>query len=73
MTVEKFIRILGYIVYCILWSPITAVLLPVVTIVWLVAFARMGFTAKETMALYLKTIKTSIQHDIVFIKTGIWY
>ena len=73
MTVEKFIRILGYIVYCILWSPVIAVLLLIMPIAWLIVFMRAGMTAKEAMTLYLDTLKLSIQHDMVFIQTGVWF
>ncbi len=73
MTVEMFIRTLGYIVYCILWSPIVVVLSLIMPIVWLVMFTRMGMTVKETMALYWKALKNNIRHDMEFIRTGVWY
>lgn len=72
MTVEMFIRTLGYIVYCILWSPVVVVLLLVMPIVWLVMFTRLGMTKKEAMALYWSVLKNNIHHDMEFIRTGVW-
>ena len=72
MTVEMFIRTLGYIVYCILWSPVLVVLALIMPIVWLVLFTRMGLSVKETMSLYWEALKNNIHHDMEFIRTGVW-
>lgn len=73
MTVEMFIRILGYIVYCILWSPVVAVLLLVMPVVWLVVFMRAGMTARESIVMFKDAMKNNIRHDMEFIRTGVWY
>jgi tetrahydromethanopterin S-methyltransferase subunit C len=72
MTVEKFIRILGYIVYVALWSPVIALILLVGPIVWTVTFMRSGMTFKETMQLLWTSLKSGIRHDREFIRTGVW-
>lgn len=72
MNVEKIIRVLGYIVYAALWSPVIVLCLVVLPVVWLVTFMRSGMSAKEAMALYAMSLKASIQHDVNFIRTGIW-
>lgn len=73
MNIEKFIRTLGYIVYVILWAPLLAVITPIATIAFMVIYMRLGFTFKETCAMYGKAMKNSISHDVEFIRTGIWY
>ncbi len=72
INVEKVIRVLGYIVYTILWSPIVIlglVVLPIVTFCW---GLRIGLTIRESIQWYTNMLKTSVQHDINFIKTGVW-
>lgn len=73
MDVEKVIRILGYIVYTALWSPVLVLLLLIGPIVWLIVFMRMGMTVKECLELLGYALKNSIQHDMEFIRTGKWY
>lgn len=73
MNVEKFIRVLGYIVYVALWLPVIVLVLLVMPIVWLVVFTRAGFGVKECATLYLKALKNSVKHDMEFIRTGVWY
>lgn len=73
MTVEMFIRILGYILYVALWSPVIVLLLLAMPIAYLVLFKRMGFSIKDALGIYLDALKANIQHDIIFIKTGVWY
>lgn len=70
--VAKVIRVLGYVVYAALWSPVIVILLLVLPVVWLVTFMRSGMTMKEAMKLYCQALKASFQHDANFIKTGIW-
>lgn len=72
MNVEKFIRILGYIVYVILWSPILVVLTPVLAIAMTVVFMQAGMTIKEAIPLTGKSYMGGIRHDMHFIKTGNW-
>ncbi len=70
--VAKVIRVLGYMVYAALWSPVIVVCLLVLPVVWLVTFMRAGFTVKEAVKSYGLSLKASIQHDVNFLKTGIW-
>jgi hypothetical protein len=72
MNVEKFIRILGYIVYVILWSPVIAVLTPVVAIAMPVMLLRAGMPVREALQLTGKSFMNSLRHDAHFIKTGNW-
>ena len=73
MTVEKFIRILGYIVYVILWSPVIVLVLMILPFMWVRMYTRAGFTVKEGIAACAQALKMSIQHDMEFIRTGVWY
>ena len=73
MNIEKFIRILGYIVYVTLWAPMLVIITPIATIAFVAIYTRLGFTFKETCTLYAKSMKNSILHDMEFIRTGIWY
>lgn len=73
MTVEKFIRILGYIVYVILWSPVIVLALIILPFMWVKMYTQAGYTVKEGIAACVKALKMSVQHDVEFIKTGIWY
>lgn len=73
MNVEKFIRTLGYIVYVALWSPIIVLLLVFLPIMVVVFGKRMGMSLKECGKWYLVLMKNSIQHDMEFIRTGVWY
>lgn len=70
--VEKVIRVLGYMVYVALWSPVIVILLLVLPVVWLVTFMRGGMTMKEAVELYGVSLKASIMHDVNFLKTGNW-
>ena len=73
MNVEKFIRLLGYIVYVILWTPLLVLIAPISIIAMLVTLNRVGATTKEALQLTGKSFMNSIRHDIEFIRTGIWY
>lgn len=68
MTVEKFIRILGYIVYVALWSPVI-VLIMVGMPIWLLAKTK---SMPLTRLLVKDGLKLGIEHDMHFIKTGVW-
>ena len=70
--VAKVIRVLGYVVYAALWSPVIVILLLVLPVVWLVQFRRIGFTTKEAVKTLCEAFKTGIMHDVNFIKTGVW-
>lgn len=69
MTVEKFIRILGYIVYAALWSPVIVLGLVILPVVFMIMFKSI----KEGLSVYMMALKMNINHDMEFIRTGVWY
>ena len=69
MTVEKFIRILGYVVYAALWSPIIVLGLIVLPMVFMIMFKSI----KDGLSVFMMALKNSIRHDMEFIRTGVWY
>ena len=69
MTVEKFIRILGYVVYAALWSPVIVLALIVLPIAYMIMFR----SVPDGLAVYKTALKAGIHHDVEFIKTGVWY
>lgn len=69
MTVEKFIRILGYVVYVALWSPVI-VLIAIALPVWVAIKTK---SLSFTWMLLKNGLKTGIRHDMEFINTGVWY
>lgn len=69
MTVEKFIRILGYVVYSALWLPVI-ILLAIVLPIWLLILTK---SIKATWKMVKYGLKAGIRHDMEFIKTGVWY
>lgn len=69
MNVEKFIRILGYIVYVALWSPVI-VLLMVILPIWVMCMCK---SIPNGWVMYKKALKYGFEHDAEFIKTGVWY
>jgi hypothetical protein len=73
MNVEKVIRILGYIVYVALWSPIIVLFMLVAPIVLPIIFMRIGMTLEASIKLFVYSLKAGIQHDAEFIRTGKWY
>lgn len=73
MNVEKFIRILGYIVYVALWSPVIVLMALVAPIVGLIMFVRMGMTFKDAVRALGCCVMGGIHHDMEFIRTGKWY
>lgn len=72
LNVEKIVRILGYIMYTILWSPIIIVGLVVVPIVYIAWGIRGGRRIKDIVSDLIRIQKTAVAHDIHFIKTGEW-
>lgn len=68
MTVEKFIRILGYIVYVVLWSPVVVLAMIVLPVVFMIMFRSIS----EGWTVWKMGLKSSIRHDMEFIKTGVW-
>jgi hypothetical protein len=69
MTVEKFIRILGYVVYAALWSPVIVLALIVLPIAYVIMFK----SVKVGLVVYWNALKYGISHDKQFIDTGVWY
>ena len=69
MNVEKIIRILGYIVYAALWSPVIVLGLIILPVVFMIMFRSI----KEGLSVFMMALKHSIYHDMTFIKTGVWY
>mgnify|MGYP003293681351 CR=1 FL=1 len=69
MTVEKFIRILGYIVYVALWSPVIVLGVIILPFVFTIMFKSIP----EGWAVFKMALKSGINHDMEFIKTGVWY
>lgn len=69
MTVEKFIRILGYIVYAALWSPVIVLGLVILPVVFIIMFKSI----KEGLSVFRSALKYNIYHDMEFIRTGVWY
>ena len=69
MTVEKFIRILGYAVYVALWSPVI-VLLVIMLPIWVLFKTK---SLSLTWMLIKDGAKTGIRHDMEFINSGVWY
>ena len=69
MNVEKFIRILGYIVYVALWSPVI-ILISILLPVWVLIKTE---SLSLTWWLLKDGVKTGIRHDMEFIKNGVWY
>lgn len=70
--VEKFIRVLGYIVYVMLWSPVIVLALVILPIMALYKGLKIGMTVEQITKGYLESLKFSVMHDVNFIKTGEW-
>ena len=72
LNVEKIIRILGYIMYTILWSPFIILVLVTAPIMLLIITIRNGLKIKDTTKWYLTKLKEGFNHDKNFIDTGEW-
>lgn len=72
LNVEKVVRVLGYIMYTILWSPIIIVGLVLVPIVYIAWGIRSGRRLKDIVTDLIRAHKSAVEHDINFIKTGEW-
>lgn len=68
MNVEKIIRILGYVVYVALWSPVLVLIMVVAPISTAIRFKSVSFA----WMLLKDGLKTGLKHDMNFIKTGVW-
>ena len=67
MDVAKFIRILGYIMYVILWSPVIVLTL---LILFIMNITTIGF--RNTLIFFKAKLKESHDHDMKFINEGVW-
>lgn len=72
LNVEKIIRILGYIMYTILWSPFIILVMVTAPIMLLIIAIRNGQKIANTMQWYLNKLKEGFDHDKKFIDTGVW-
>lgn len=73
INVEKVVRVLGYIVYTILWSPVIVLVLTVAPIAYGGMCIKNGKPIKEVFAMYKEYVANGIRHDAAFLKTGEWY
>lgn len=69
MTVEKFIRILGYFMYVALWMPVI-VLIMILLPIWVIVKTK---SLSVTWMLFKNGLKAGYIHDKHFIDTGVWY
>lgn len=68
MFVEKFIRILGYIVYVALWAPVIVLTLVVLPL-WLALKTK---SIPLVLSVLEYGLKAGFNHDKKFIETGVW-
>lgn len=72
MDVEKIIRVLGYIVYMLLWSPFIVLSILALPIVILAVDLREGRSVKGSFMAIKTMFEEIVRHDIEFIQTGKW-
>jgi hypothetical protein len=72
LNTAKIIRVLGYILYNILWSPFIILTLIFAPIMVLGIGLRNGWRFKDVGQELLKELKNLANHDKKFIKTGEW-
>ena len=72
MNIAKFIRVLGYIVYTILWMPIIVLYFTIGPIVAIGLTVRSGKSVKRCWNQITRTLAEYIAHDIAFIQNGEW-
>ena len=70
--VAKVIRILGYIVYVILWLPVIILVAVFVPIWATIKCIKMDMPASTGVYWFIQALKRSIAHDMNFIETGVW-
>lgn len=70
--VDKIIRLLGYVVWTILWLPHTILMVTVVPIMVLLDAVREGTWIPAVMREYFKGLVKSLRHEWDFIHTGKW-
>ena len=72
INVEKVIRVLGYIVYTIIWSPVIILCLTIIPIVYSANYIKNGESIKNVVTMYKNALLNGVQHDVNFIQTGKW-
>ena len=72
INVEKVIRVLGYIVYTIIWSPVIILCLTIMPIVYGANCIKIGEPIKNVVTMYKNALLNGVQHDVNFIQTGKW-
>jgi hypothetical protein len=72
MDVTKFIRILGYGVYVLLWLPVILITLVLAPVALLVTKLIIRLPFKVVYEMYLVGLKMGLKHDKNFIETGEW-
>lgn len=72
INVEKVIRVLGYIVYTIIWSPVIILCLTIIPIVYGANYIKNGEPIKNVVTMYKNALLNGVQHDVNFIQTGKW-
>ena len=72
INVEKVIRVLGYIVYTIIWSPVIILCLTIIPIVYSANYIKNGEPIKNVVTMYKNALLNGVQHDVNFIQTGKW-
>lgn len=72
MNVAKFIRILGYIVWVILWSPIIAFVLVASPIYWLVEWVLSEGSPIGIFRYWWRQVTKHLKRGKIFINEGEW-
>ena len=72
INVEKVVRVLGYIVYTIIWSPVIILCLTIIPIVYGANYIKNGEPIKNVVTMYKNALLNGVQHDANFIQTGKW-
>lgn len=70
--VEKVIRVLGYVVYTILWSPVIVLCLTVMPFIYGGMCVRNGKPIGNLFTMFKDALVNGVRHDMEFIQTGIW-
>ena len=72
MNVDKIIRVIGYIVYTAIWSPIIILAIVATPIMVLATDVRVGRSIRGSIDGLKNMFIETIQHDMEFIQTGKW-
>lgn len=72
MNVEKIVRVLGYVVYTALWSPVIVLAIVITPIMSIALTIRNGGTLKSCIRDLKNGFMNGLKHDMKFIQTGEW-